>query len=245
MQHLSAERLAALADEPATLAERSHLAQCAQCTGELGVAQRLVRLALADVPTIEAPITSWERLAPALAAEGLITASPVVAGGGADVRPITSAPSHRWRAVAQAAAAVAFMLGGIAVGRASVSATSESGAPTDVALTPVSNTVADFTSTAEAMQVLQRASDDYTRAVAYLASNDSTVTLRGRDAAMLYQARLDVLDQAVAATRAALYRAPQDPVLNQYYLTTLGARDLTLQQMGQVVPVSSSQRTKF
>jgi hypothetical protein len=69
--------------------------------------------------------------------------------------------------------------------------------------------------------------------------------MRGRDAAMLYQARLDVLDQAVAATRAALYRAPQDPVLNQYYLTTLGARDLTLQQMGQVVPVSTSQRTKF
>ncbi len=49
-------------------------------------------------------------------------------------------------------------------------------------------------------------------------SNDSTVTLRGRDAADLYQARLDVLDRSVAATRAALYRAPRDPVLNQYYL---------------------------
>jgi hypothetical protein len=114
-----------------------------------------------------------------------------------------------------------------------------------VALTPVGTAPVEFGSTAEAMQVLQRASDDYTRAVTYLASNDSTVTMRGRDAAMLYQARLDVLDQAVAATRAALYRAPQDPVLNQYYLTTLGARDLTLQQMGQVVPVSTSQRTKF
>jgi hypothetical protein len=244
MQHLSAERIAALADEPATLAERSHLAQCAACTGELGVAQRLVRLAIADVPTFEAPISSWDRLAPALRAEGLINAAAMPPRGDTTVRDIRTARSSRWRPVAQAAAAVAFMVGGVAVGRASVSV--EPASPSSaVALTPVGTAPVEFGSTAEAMQVLQRASDDYTRAVTYLASNDSTVTMRGRDAAMLYQARLDVLDQAVAATRAALYRAPQDPVLNQYYLTTLGARDLTLQQMGQVVPVSTSQRTKF
>jgi hypothetical protein len=244
MQHLSAERIAALADEPATLAERSHLATCALCTGELGVAQRLVRLAIADVPTFEAPISSWDRLAPALRAEGLINASVAPHGGDTAVRDIRSARSQQWRYLAQAAAAVAFMMGGVAVGRASVSVDPVSPSSA-VALTPVGTAPVDFTSTAEAMQVLARASDDYTRAVTYLASNDSTVTIRGRDAAMLYQARLDVLDQAVAATRAALYRAPQDPVLNQYYLTTLGARDLTLQQMGQVVPVSTSQRTKF
>ena len=244
MQHLSAERIAALADEPATLAERSHLAACALCTGELGVAQRLVRLAIADVPTFEPPISSWDRLAPALRAEGLINAAATPPRADTTVRDIRTARSSRWRQIAQAAAAVAFMVGGVAVGRASVRV--EPASPsTAVALTPVGAAPVDFSSTAEAMLVLQRASDEYTRAVSYLASNDSTVTMRGRDAALLYQARLDVLDQAVAATRAALYRAPQDPVLNQYYLTTLGARDLTLQQMGQVVPVSTSQRTKF
>ncbi len=240
MQHLTPERIAALADEPATLAERSHLASCAACTGELGAAQRLVRLAVTDVPTIEAPVSSWERLGPALRAEGLVTVPLTAAGGSAGLVAIGTAPSSRWRHVAQAAAAVALMLGGVAVGRASVGLD----APVPLAAAPA-GAPADFTTTADAMQTLQRAADDYSRAVTWLASNDSTVTLRGRDAAQLYQARLDVLDQAVAATRAALYRAPQDPVLNQYYLTTLGARDFTLQQMGAVVPAATSQRTRF
>ncbi len=246
MSHVSPERLAALADEPATLLERTHLASCALCAAELVAAQRLVRLALADVPTIEAPITSWERLGPALRAEGLmqpgvpeLVAAPPVP---TEVRPLRPAGATRWRAMTRAAAAVALVVGGAAVGRA----TAGPSASAPPALQSASEAAApSFQNTADAMQVLQRASDDYTRAVSYLAAHDSNVVLRGRDAVQLYQARLDALDRAVAATQAALYLAPQDPVLNQYYLTTLGARDLTLQQMGAVVPASTTQRARF
>jgi hypothetical protein len=52
----------------------------------------------------------------------------------------------------------------------------------------------------------------------------------------LYQTRLAALDEIAAATRSALYRAPQDPMLNQYYLTTLGAREATLRQIGATLP---------
>ncbi len=244
MSHVSPERLAALADEPATLLERTHLAGCTVCAAELVAAQRLVRLALTDVPTIEAPITAWERLAPALRAEGLMQAAgpAAVAPTSASVLPMRGPRSTRWSRVAQAAAAVALVVGGAAVGRATATLAPE---PAQAIVADADAPSATFQNTADAMLVLQRASDEYTRAVSYLAAHDSNVVLRGRDAVQLYQARLDALDRAVAATQAALYLAPQDPVLNQYYLTTLGARDLTLQQMGAVVPASTTQRARF
>jgi hypothetical protein len=92
--HITPERIAALADEPATLVERSHLASCVSCTTELVAAQRLVQLALTETPAIERPITSWARLAPALRAEGLVTtpetgALAVASGAStADVLPL-------------------------------------------------------------------------------------------------------------------------------------------------------------
>ena len=212
MQHISLERIAALADEPATLPERAHIAQCGACTAELAAAQRIVRMAMTDIPAIEWPITSWERLGPALRANGLIGAPAT--GDGA--------------------------VGGGIIGRASASM--PAGTLAGAGATAQADT--EFHSTSEAANVLQRSYDQYQRAVAYLAVNNSAVTLTGRDAAELYQARLDVLDRSVAATRAALYRAPQDPVLNQYYLQTQGARNLTLQQLGQVVP-AVAKRTRF
>jgi hypothetical protein len=239
--HLSLERIAALADEPATLPERTHLAQCAECTSELSAAQRLVRMALTDTPAIERPLTSWERLAPALRAEGLVNES-MSAGGSEGIVPIASA--RRWRAqwALRAAAGVFLAVGGAVVGRASAGGTSAPG-PVTASAVPAGDTT--FHTTTDAMSALQHASNDYQRAVAYLAANDSTVTVSGRDAAELYQARLEALDKSVAATRAALYRAPRDPVLNNYYLQSVGARDLTLRQMGGTVPVSLTKRTRF
>lgn len=240
MQHLTPERIAALADSPATLAERSHLHECVVCVAELAAAQRLMQMALTDIPAIERPITSWERLSPALTAAGLIQ-TPIQPGGSEfDVVPLRPARASRYRWVMQAAAGLFLLFGGTIVGRASASLPL-SGFATDTVLTSDTN----FRSTTDAMNVLQHASNDYQRAVAYLAANDSNVTLRGSDAAELYSTRLDAFDKAVAATRAALYRSPQDPVLNNYYLQSVGARDLTLRQLGQVVPVSSTKRTKF
>jgi hypothetical protein len=52
MLHITPERIAALADEPATLPERTHLESCMDCTAELVVAQRLMRMAMTDTPAI-------------------------------------------------------------------------------------------------------------------------------------------------------------------------------------------------
>ena len=44
------------------------------------------------------------------------------------------------------------------------------------------------------------------------------------------------LDRMAETSRQALSVAPADPVLNQYYLSTLGAREVTLRQLGSVLP---------
>jgi hypothetical protein len=238
MHHITPERIAALADEPATLPERTHLSACTECTAELVAAQRLMRMAMTDTPAIERPVTSWEKLGPALMSEGLIR-TPIDGAASGRVMAMRRPPRVRW--AMQAAAGVFLAVGGAIVGRASVALPDEQSAGT----TTVATTDTGFTSTVDAMNVLQHASDQYQRAIAYLADNDSSVSVRGRDAAELYQTRLEVLDQAVASSRAALYRAPRDPVLNNYYLQTVGARDLTLRQIGQALPVSSTRRTRF
>jgi predicted ArsR family transcriptional regulator len=50
-------------------------------------------------------------------------------------------------------------------------------------------------------------------------------------------ARLAALDQMMAASRAALREAPQDPVLNHYYLSAYSAREATLQALSGALPV--------
>lgn len=246
MQHINSERIAALADEPATLVEREHLAGCVECNAELAAAQRLVQMALTDTPAIERPLTSWARLGPALRDEGLVRI-PIGSETDAvvtDVVPLSAPRARTSRWMMQAAAGIFLLIGGAVVGRASAGAPVATVPDSTVAQAANTNDT-NFRSTADAVKVLERASNDYQRAVAYIAVHDSNVTMSGRDAAEFYSARLDALEKTVAATRAALYRAPQDPVLNSYYLQSVGARDLTLRQMGSVVPVSATKRTKF
>jgi hypothetical protein len=238
MQHIDPVRISALADEPATLVERTHLAECALCNAELASAQRVIRMAMTDTPAIERPITSWARLGPALRAEGLITIPASTGEYNASIAPIVSRRAVRMRWVTQAAAGLLLAVSGAVVGRASVALPGEG---TQVA--GLSDT--NFRSTSEAMDVAQRASDQYQRAVMFIAANDSSVTMSGSEAAELLNARLDAIDQSVAATTAALNRAPGDPVLNNLYRQSVGVRSLTLRQMGQVVPVSSPTRTRF
>jgi hypothetical protein len=239
MQHIDPVRISALADEPATLLERTHLAECALCNAELASAQRVIRMAMTDTPAIERPITSWARLGPALRAEGLITIPATTGEFDASIAPIASrrAAGSRW--MMQAAAGVFLAVGGAVLGRASVAM------PGEGAQVASAREDTIFGSTAEAMDIAQKASDQYQRAVMFLAANDSSVTMRGSDAAELLNARLDAIDQSVAATTAALSRAPGDPVLSNLYRQIGGVRSLTLRQMGQVVPVSSSTRTRF
>jgi hypothetical protein len=50
--------------------------------------------------------------------------------------------------------------------------------------------------------------------------------------------RLAALDRTRQVLGAALNDAPSDPVINGYYLTTLGQREATLRQLNTVAPAS-------
>jgi hypothetical protein len=114
-------------------------------------------------------------------------------------------------------------------------------APADVATTTPANSTSSaplapaFNSPQDAMQVLTSAQQQYSDAAAYLASTDTTSRFIGLNV-NTYQARLRALDDIVASTRTALYQAPQDPVLNQYYLSAVAAREATLRQYKAALP---------
>ena len=74
-------------------------------------------------------------------------------------------------------------------------------------------------------------------ATEYLAQR--TWAADGADRPEVYQRRLAVKDEVASLTRAALNEAPHDPVLNQYFLASLSAREATLQQLGAVLPAGA------
>lgn len=239
MSHLSIDRLAAIADETPTPDEATHLAGCWDCRAEVAAYRRLARMA-AMAPVPNEPLTAWSQLGPQLRAAGLVVDAPLVAdaapgaahaGGGGRVlalparRPLVQVWAMR------IAAGLALLVGGGALGRMT--------APEAPAFDPTSLAVgapsANYGSPDDAIRALTVAQQQYQSAAAFLASQDTTSRFIGlnRDT---YEARLAALDEIAALTRAALYRAPQDPMLNQYYLTTLGAREATLRELGASMP---------
>ncbi len=235
MLHLPSERLAALADESPDAAERLHLEACLECREERLAHQRVRALAADERLRISPPLTSWDALAPALRAEGIVRA-----------------PRTAWRFPARAgriAAALLLAVGGAAAGRWSAGApvlpTAGVGADSvfEVGAVPISGTDRSYASTQEALARLSAAQLEYQRAAAFLAANDTS--LAGSAAAPdIYRTRLAALDEVTAATRAALDAAPADPVINQYYLTALNAREATLRQLGTALP-DGSRLTRF
>ena len=133
----------------------------------------------------------------------------------------------------RAAAGLALLIGGGALGRV----TAPDAPSFDASLAAASAPVASYQSPDDAVRALTVAQQQYQAAAAFLAAQDTTSRFIGlnRDT---YEARLAALDEIAALTRAALYRAPQDPMLNQYYLTTLGAREATLRELGATMPDS-------
>ena len=222
MSHLSTERLAAIADDNPTADEATHVAGCWDCRAELAAYRRLARLsAMAPVPM--EPLTAWSQLAPRLRDEGIINSSGQLA--------VTTSQRRHWLPAwgLRAAAGVVLVLGGALVGRSS------SSLPAFSIGSASQQDVAGFSSNEEAVRALTVAQQQYQSAAAFLAAQDTSARFIGmnRDA---YQVRLAALDEIAAATRAALYRTPQDPMLNQYYLTTLGAREATIRQIGATMP---------
>ena len=264
MQHLDALRLAALDHDPPTPAELAHISACAHCRAERDAYARLGVLAndARAVDTVDAPrLTDWTALSAELRREGLLrtTDEHAVAAGanhepllvrsldGSDVTSEHQTPAsvraHTRVSFAtpllRIAAALILVLGGAWYGRSTVAAVASTGDVADATADVVNNSLFagsnDFVSVEEATRVLTQAQRDYERASLWLASNDTTV--RSPD---VYRARLAALDQMMAASRAALRDAPQDPVLNHYYLAAYTAREATLQQLISTLPVDKT-----
>ena len=69
MLHLSADRLAELGDDTPTSAEHAHVAECAPCARELDAYVALAAMARAEGDTPGIPLSRWEGISAAMAAE--------------------------------------------------------------------------------------------------------------------------------------------------------------------------------
>ena len=264
MSHLSAERLAALDAGATTPEEGAHLASCAACASEREAYRRVAALAADERTRLAPPLTDWSTLSAALRDDGVL-----VERDGEKVAPtVRRASTPTARRVAgqrwgmRAAAAALLALGGMAAGRASagvppvpgfavatpVSGSGASGVPVPARAIgrTVSVTTATFRSTTDALVALARAEAQYQLAAAFLLEHDSTgrgaAAARAsldEDSSSVYRARLVALDNVMAASREALYEAPHDPVINRYYLATVGAREATLRQLNTALPAGA------
>lgn len=184
------------------------------------------------------PLTDWDSIAARLRAEGLIKER----GFGQRFT------SRTWM---QAAAALLLVAGGAAIGRYTATAsTSPDAAPNaaasaaapaalaeEASATNASATVAEFKSPEEAWSTLNRAGEEYQRASAYLSASNTDIPMPTTPDT--YRTRLAALDNVMTEMRTALHEAPHDPVINQYYLATVGAREATLRQLGTTLPAGA------
>jgi hypothetical protein len=250
MSHLSTERLAALGDEEPTAAESAHLGACADCARERAAYRTLVAMARAERDAIGIPLTRWESIAGALASDSagatptvaLRERGPVVATRGRGVR--------FFRAPLQAAAGVLLLAGGAVAGRMSagapllpVGAPASTGAVASMAVAGGQATQvaqlrdsATFASVDEARSAQLRSEALYQQAAAFLAEHDTTGSQDYNPE--MVKSRLAALDQMISTTRAAMREAPHDPVINGYYLTTVGQREAALRQLNTTLPAS-------
>ena len=250
MLHLSSERLAELADGEPTVAEAEHLAACAICATERSAHKRLLSMASDERDRVAPPLTQWSTLAAQLREQGIISdeyTEPVTVE--TKVVPITQPRRHRraWLLGLRVAAGLVFAAGFGALGRMSAGADA---APSTSEMVTLASRIfrgsaeqvmprgfrdpSSFGTVEDALATLETSQRNYDRAVAFIAAHDSTV--QSPDAGDVYRTRLAALDEMAETSRQALSVAPTDPVLNQYYLSTLGAREVTLRQLGSVLP---------
>jgi hypothetical protein len=183
----------------------------------------------------QAPLNNWRTIAARAREEGLIRDSQR-----------SWVASQPW---IQAAAAMLLLVGGIAIGRTTMAipSSAQSGAdslqiagsgkaePGNAGTSDVATTssVADFASVDDASTALERAIAEYQSASAYIAAKSSGPTTV--DSSKIYRTRLAALNTVNSAMESALKTAPHDPVINQYYLATMGARVATQQMAARPV----------
>jgi hypothetical protein len=184
------------------------------------------------------PLNEWRTIAARAREEGLIRETQ----------------ASRWwtssRPWLQSAAAVLLLIGGIAIGRTTIAlpsalqtaandptaAVASNGTSSTASLNVPANSTsgnASFASVDQASAALNQAVKDYQRASEFLAVSNGSPGVR--DSLAMYSARAAALDKIENATVSALQTAPHDPVINQYYLATMGARVATQQQLAQPV----------
>jgi len=225
MLHLSPERLAALADEPATPAELAHLAGCADCTRERAAHRALDKLAAAGARSIGTPLTTWESLRPALVADGVIDSG----------RGYASRARPRRFGWFQAAAAAVLVAGGAVGGRMSARLSGPGVSGSSVGLAQI-DSAPRFRTLDEARSAQTQSQVLYQNATAYLAQHDTTGHVIESPASM--RTRLAALDRTQQVLNQALNEAPYDPVINGYYLSTVGQREATLRMINTAAPAS-------
>jgi hypothetical protein len=246
MSHLSTERLAALGDEEPTAVEATHLAACGDCARERAAYRSLVAMAHAERDAIGIPLTRWDSIAGALANEQL-TAVPAVHG-------TTTVAAARGRTVrflrmpVRAAAGFLLLAGGAMIGRVSAgqpplpfggaqpSATTQRVGDPRLSQAARERDSLTFASVEDARAAQLRSEATYQQAAAFLADHDSTGTTEYNPE--MVKSRLAALDQMITTTRAAMREAPHDPVINGYYLTTVGQREVALRQLNTALPQS-------
>jgi hypothetical protein len=239
MLHLHTERLAELGDGTPTPEEAAHLASCQACAHERDAYRSLLVMAAAEREPFGLPLTRWDAIAAELAVADEML-GPIVP----DIAPRTRRSSRTLRI----AAGLLLVAGGAMLGRASAGARVLPGAgerqtasvapqvttpPSDAHLVSDSTT---FASAEEARAAQRRSEALYQQAAAFLARVDTTGI--GTGSPVAYQSRLAALDRVITTTREAMREAPHDPVINGYYLTTLGQREATLRQLNTALPAS-------
>lgn len=214
--------------------------------------QALDALITRERTRIVAPLTEWRALSMQLRDEGLIRP---VAGAGyesayrerASTPPPPSIGARRsgWRPAAmrwtaRMAGMAALFAGGIVVGRG-MTLGQQVVDTIRVAMTDStgSGTVRvrgskGFSSVEAARRTLVQSQTDYERAAAFLAASDTSPHVVTDPS--VYRDRLAALDEMAAASQNALRSAPEDPLLNQYYLSAVAAREATLHQLGGALP---------
>ena len=220
MSHLPSERLAALVNEPPDASELAHLASCADCAREREAYLQLSALASADRDRIGVPLTRWDSLSAALSR---------------DEAPMTR--RRRWglSAWGRAAAAVLLLASGAVAGRYSATRSVAAAASQRTDSLAIPDTSLRFSSMDEAVKAQAWSQAVYQQATAYVAQNDTSAKAGGESPAGM-RTRLAALDRVLETTGAALNKAPYDPVINGYYLTTLGQREATLRQLRTSLP---------
>jgi len=254
MLHLSSERLAELADGEPTVAEAEHLAACAICASERSAHQRLLALASDERDRVAPPLTEWSTLSARLREEGIVATdvtAPITIE--TSLVPFIKPRPHRraWLAGLRVAAGVVIAVGFGALGRMSAGASATpsgrevvgmlgrlaGGTGASDAIAPIARLAeinSPFNSVEDALATLETAQRNYDRAAEFISAHDATG--QSPEAGDVFRTRLAALDEMAETSRQALSEAPADPVLNQYYLSTLGAREITLRQLGSVLP---------